>query len=60
MKVAGDNLKHQKQLLGGVLKKSVLKILQNSHENTCARVSFFNKVAVLRLQRLLKDVTIIN
>ena len=30
----------------GVLhKKLFLKILQNSQENTCARVSYFNKVA---------------
>ena len=31
---------------GGVLLKTVfLKILQNSQEDTCARVSFLNKVA---------------
>ena len=28
-------------------KRLFLKILQNSQENTCARVSFLNKVAVL-------------
>ena len=33
----------------GVLwKKVFLEISQNSQENTCARVSFFNKVASLR------------
>ena len=30
----------QKQSHGGGLKKSVLKISQNSHQNTCARVAF--------------------
>ena len=29
-------------------KKAFLEISQNSHENTCVRVSFFNKVAGLR------------
>ena len=32
-----------------------LEISQNSQENTCARVSFFNKVAGLRLAILLKN-----
>ena len=36
------------------IKKVFLKILQNLHENTCARVSFFNKVAGLRPEILLK------
>ena len=31
-------------------KKGVLKILQNSQENTCPRISFVNKVTGLRLQ----------
>ena len=31
------------------VKKVFLENLQNSQENTCARVSLFNKVAVLRL-----------
>ena len=36
--------------IGGVLwKKMFLKISQNSQENTCVRVSFFNKVACPRL-----------
>ena len=30
------------------VKKVLLEISQNSQENTCARVSFFNKVAGLR------------
>ena len=30
------------------VEKVFLEILQNSQENNCARVSFFNKVAVLR------------
>ena len=30
------------------VKKVLLEMLQNSQENTCARVSFFNKVAGLR------------
>ena len=36
------------------VKKVILKISQNSQENTCARVSFFNKVASLRPATLLK------
>ena len=36
------------------LKKVFLEIWQNSQENTCARVSFFNKVASLRPATLLK------
>ena len=36
------------------VKKVFLKILQNSQENTCDRVSFFNKVAGLRPATLLK------
>ena len=40
---------------GGVLQEKVfLEILQHSQENTCARVSFFNKVAGLRPATLLK------
>ena len=31
------------------VKKVFLEILQNSQENTCVRVSFFNKVAGLQL-----------
>ena len=30
------------------VEKVFLEILQNSQENNCARVSFFNKIAVLR------------
>ena len=36
------------------LKKWFLKISQNSEENTCARASFFNKVAGLRSATVLK------
>ena len=36
------------------VKKLFLEIWQNSQENTCARVSFFNKVASLRPATLLK------
>ena len=36
------------------VKKVFLEISQNSQENTCARVSFFNKVAGLRPATLLK------
>ena len=36
------------------LKKVFFKISRNSQENTCARVSFFNKVAGLRPATLLK------
>ena len=36
----------------------VLKIYQISHENTCARVSFFNKVSGLRPATLLKKETL--
>ena len=40
---------------GGVLLKTVfLKILQNSQEDTCARVSFLNKVVGLRPAALSK------
>ena len=35
------------------VKKVFLEISQNSQENTCARVSFFNKVAGLRLKKQL-------
>ena len=42
---------HTEAAAGGVLyKKMFLKISQNSQENTCSRVSFFNKVAGLSLQ----------
>ena len=37
-----------------LLKKAFWKISQNSQENTCARVSFFNKVAGLKPATLLK------
>ena len=33
------------------MKKVFLEILQNSQENTCARVSFFNKVADLFIKK---------
>ena len=36
------------------VKKIFLKTSQNSQENTCARVSFFNKVAAFRTATLLK------
>ena len=36
------------------IKKVLLEILQNSQENTFARVSFFNKVTGLSLQLHLK------
>ena len=32
------------------LRKVFLKILQNLQENTCARLSFFKKVAIISLQ----------
>ena len=35
-------------------KKVFLEVLQNSQENTCARVSFLNKVAGLRPATLVK------
>ena len=35
------------------VKKVFLEILKNSQEDTCARVSFFNKVATLLKKRLL-------
>ena len=45
----------QKQSSGGVLlKKMFLKIPQNLLENTCTRVSFFNKVTEFMPQTLLK------
>ena len=37
------------------VKKVFLEISQNSQENTCTRVSFFNKVAGLRPASLLKE-----
>ena len=41
--------------IGGVLQKTVfLEISQNSQESTCARESFFNKVAGLKPAILLK------
>ena len=36
------------------VKKVFLEILQNPQENSCARVSYFNKVAGLRPATLLK------
>ena len=41
----------------GVKEKVFLEILQNSQENSCARVSFFNKVAGLPAT-LLKNETL--
>ena len=39
-----ENLKQVETATGGVLQEKVfLEIKQNSHENACARVSFFNK-----------------
>ena len=48
-----NSLKFAKETMEAVVhrcsvKKVFLKILQNSQENECARVSFFNKVAGLR------------
>ena len=40
------------------LEKAFLEISQNSQENTCARVSFFNKVAGLGLQFYFKKETL--
>ena len=45
-----QNYIQQKQPPKVFCKKGVLEILQNSQKNTCARVSFFNKVAGLSLQ----------
>ena len=42
----------------GSVKKLFLKISQNSQENNCARVSFFNKTAGLRPATLLKKETL--
>ena len=40
--------KHPEAAIGGVLwEKMFLEILQNSHENTCARVSFLIKLQAL-------------
>ena len=39
---------------GCSVKKVFLEVLQNSLENTCARVSFFNKVEGLKPATLLK------
>ena len=41
------------------MKKMFLEISQNSQENTCARASFFNKVAVEHLWWLLLNVAIL-
>ena len=43
-----QNRQKQRQPTEIFCKKMFLKILQNLQENTCARVSFFNKVAGLR------------
>ena len=44
---------------GGVISEKVfLEILQYSPENTCARVSFLNKIAGLRSATLLKKGTL--
>ena len=40
------------------VKKVFLKVTQNSKENTCARVFFFDKVASLRPATLLKTETL--
>ena len=40
------------------VKKVFLKVTQNSKENTCARVFFFDKVASLRPATLLKKETL--
>ena len=37
---------HSEAATGGVLLEKLLEISQNSQENTCASVSFFNKDAV--------------
>ena len=41
---------HEKHRPEVFCKKVFLKILQNSQENTCARVFFFDKVAGFSLQ----------
>ena len=41
------------------VEKVFLEILQNSQENTCARVSFYNKLAGLRPETLLKWETLV-
>ena len=38
------------------MKKVFLKVLQNLHENTCARVSFFNKACNFVKKETLKQV----
>ena len=44
---------------GAVLKEKLfLEILKNSQENTCARISFFNKVAGLRPANFIKKETL--
>ena len=43
---------HKNEIWGVLYKKVFLKISQNSQENPCARVSFFNKVAGLRPKTL--------
>ena len=45
---------------GAVLKEKLfLEILKNSQENTCARISFFNKVAGLSSATLFKKETLV-
>ena len=44
-----QNYIQQKQPPKVFCKKGILRILQNSPKKTCARVSFFNKVAGLQL-----------
>ena len=48
---------NKQKLPPGVKEKVFLEILQNSQENSCARVSFFNKVAGLPAT-LLKNETL--
>ena len=50
MKIYHFRSSHQRHYI----KKGVLRISQNSEENTCARASFFNKVTDLRPATLLK------
>ena len=50
LKMAVYKAPRKEAATGGVLSKKVfLEILYNSQGNTCARVSFFNKVAGLEL-----------
>ena len=42
--VINENVKETEAAIGGSVKKVFLKILQNSQENTCARVDFLIKL----------------